>query len=287
MPFVTDLISFNVHERGRKVTGQRRRFNTEALARLINSPATQERCKAGDLVGCYGHWPRLKFGMSLKEGGIIDGKAVSVPLAVRVVEVSATPDGTISHRTEFMDTAEGKLALALWRSQVGGFSSAIDAVPGSDPSEPVAFYGFDYVFQPNYVFNRGWKQVLDAAGAPQEEEADDALALLDAATEDGVGAALAMHRNFDELAAQYQRSLETIARLARENDELVSAAAAGSRPMLDNALLETATPDRQVTEDPYERWRHAPLPALQDLPGSETPMTQDDKYLLKRLGLGR
>lgn len=285
MPFVTDLISFNVHERGRKVTGQRRRFNTEALARLINSPATQERCKAGDLVGCYGHWPRLKFGMSLKEGGIIDGKAVSVPLAVRVVEVSAMPDGTISHRTEFMDTAEGKLALALWRSQVGGFSSAIDAVPGSDPSEPVAFYGFDYVFQPNYVFNRGWKQVLDAAGAPQEEESDDALALLDAATEDGVGAALAMHRNFDELAAQYQRSLETIARLARENDELVSAAAAGARPMLDNALLETATPDRQVMDDPYERWRNAPLPALQELPSQQTPLTADDKYLLNRLGL--
>ena len=70
----TEEITYNVHDRGRQALGQDRRYDLDLLAKVINSPATQERVKSGDMLGYYGHWPRRVFGMAMCEGGIVNGK---------------------------------------------------------------------------------------------------------------------------------------------------------------------------------------------------------------------
>ena len=99
MTLVTDSITYNVRERGRKHRGVDRNFDTAALAALINGAGVQEKVKHGDMMGYLGHWPRVKFGMEVTEGGIDPGtgKAVSLPMAIRTVELHADPDGSITH----------------------------------------------------------------------------------------------------------------------------------------------------------------------------------------------
>jgi len=72
------------------------------------------------MQGYFGHWPRIKFGMATQEGGILDGKVISLPLAVRTTHLSADTEGNITHQAEFLDTVEGRLAARLYESQSGG-----------------------------------------------------------------------------------------------------------------------------------------------------------------------
>lgn len=180
----TGKITYNVNDRGRTHTGQPRNFDTKALARLINSPEAQERVSSGDVQGYYGHWPRIKFGMPTQEGGILDGQVVSLPIAVKTVFLSADEDGNVTHEEEFLDTAEGQLAQKMWESGTGGFSSAIDAKPGSYPSIPTAFHAFDFVLSPNINNNRGYQSIMDSVNSGDEAERADALAFLQAVAEE-------------------------------------------------------------------------------------------------------
>lgn len=160
----TNKITFNVNDLQREHTGQKRRYDNVGLARLINSPRLQERVKKGDLTGFYGHWIRKKFGMQPKEGAIDNdtGKPVYFKPAIRTTHLSADDKGNITHQTEFLDTPEGKTAYDLYQNKVGGFSSALTAAPKGFTEVPTAFYGFDYVLEPNFSGNRGYTLAFDS-----------------------------------------------------------------------------------------------------------------------------
>ena len=265
MPLITDSITYNVNQRGRRYIGRDRVFDTAALAQMVNSGRVQERVKAGDMVGFYGHWPRIKLGMIPSEGGIVDGKVVHVEPALRTIELSAQPDGTITHRTEFLDTASGEIAQSLFKAGQGGFSSAIDAVPRTNPHVPRLFAGFDYVLEPNYNTNRGTVRVLDSA-------TDAQAALLDSALQQAAEADELLARLFDSLQDQFEQAQQTIRHLSGQNEALLAllakrAPVAGSAPVLDSAA-GFALPRREPAGDleAMRAYRNMPRASLQPLP---------------------
>lgn len=267
---ITDSITFNVRERGRTARGKDRNFDTVALAKLINGPAVQEKVKHGDMVGYYGHWPRLKFGMEPAEGGIVDGKVVSIDPAIRTVEISAKPDGTITHRAEFLNTPGGVVAKALFNSKTGGFSSAIVTAPGTDPSVPTGFYGFDYVLEPNFTFNRGHTLALDAAGAAQDEE--EFMVLLDGVVGDYTQGSGVLASLFDSVHAQLQQALAALEKSTQDNESLIAMIAKGGALNLDSINLEDAriAPERRCLPEDWDRFTSMPLVSLQALPSERT-----------------
>lgn len=272
MGFVTDSITYNVRERGRKHLGRDRNFDTVALAKLINGPVVQERVKLGDMLGYLGHWPRIKFGMDPAEGGVVDGKVVSVAQAVRTVSLSADDSGNISHKAEFLDTNEGRLAEQLYRSKVGGFSSAIDISPGSSPSIPVAFYGFDYVAAqggPNYTTNRGHRALLDAVTAAAGADLDmreEMFELLDAVTADASASSACLISLYEGLQAQHRLALETLDHVSRQNDLLIGRLAAGGTSVLDDVIGSggAALPPLSGRAPDFKRYLGMPLVPLQE-----------------------
>lgn len=283
--FVTDPITYNVTDRGRKARGQDRNFDTVALANLMNGASVQEKVKHGDMLGFLGHWPRIKFGMNPAEGGVVDGKAVVMPIAVRTIELSAMPDGTITHRTEFLDTEHGEAALRLFKSKAGGFSSAIVPVPGSSPIIPRDFFGFDFVYEPNYSGNRGHSITLDSVG-------EDVAGLLDAVLLMAGEGDMEMRALFDSLHGQHLSALEAMTRLSRENDWLINRLAAikgtDQAAILDSAMLEDVRigPMRTTMALPdFERFKTAPLEALSSLPVNDSVVpTADSEFAERRYG---
>lgn len=149
----TDLITYNLKDRGRDYRGQDRAYSKEEnlprLVSAINSDETQERVRNRDMQGYYGHWIRLKFGLIPQECKIVDGKVACVEPAFVTTHLRAYDDGVVEHREEFAQTKAGELAWKLFNSRTGGFSSAIDE------SKP-EFFGFDYVLEPNFTTNRGY-----------------------------------------------------------------------------------------------------------------------------------
>jgi len=282
----TELITYNVRERGRKARGQDRNFDTVALASMINSPAVQETVRHGDMLGYFGHWPRIKLGMALAESGIVNGVTVSTPIALRTIELSADNDGTIRHRAEFLDTNEGLIAAQMFKSKAGGFSSAIEAMPRTDPIVPRAFHGFDYVIEPNYTTNRGHKIVLDSIG--QGEDAEELMALLDAAVGESTQAATILNAMFDSLSRQHTQALEALTRVAQENDLLIGRLARGNPRVLDSVgMLEDAriAPIRGNPGENYERYRTMELSRLQVQASASEAPTPETNYALNRFGV--
>lgn len=256
----TERISYNVNERGRKFRGQDRHFDTIALAKLLNGGDVQERIKHGDMVGYFGHWPRIKFGMNPTEGGIVEGKQVALEPAVRTLSLVAKPDGTIEHEQEFLGTQSGKLAQRLYESKMGGFSSAIDQRRCGDISLPLNFYGFDYVLEPNYTTNRGHEVALDDASHAAR------LALFDDA-----GSLLQMFDSVNALYVQcqaaYERQAVVMKELAEENAELLSMLvnAGGKKP---ERVLDSIAPQNIYLGEAgrlagAERFLDAPLTTMQ------------------------
>lgn len=285
MTTTTDLITYNVRDRGRKARGQDRNFDTAALAGLINGAAIQEKVKHGDMVGYFGHWPRVKLGMEPQEGGIVDGRVVSVSPALRTIELQADADGTIRHRAEFLDTNEGLIAARLYQSKTGGFSSAITPLPGTSPILAAGFHGFDYVLEPNYTTNRGHKVVLDGVEVELSER-EELLAMLDSAVGESVMAAATINRLFDSLHAQHQRALDALERVSRENDLLVGRLAAGQTGLLDSVRQGPLVAGK--VRD-FERFRGMELASLQKLDSPKTEAqaqaSQELGYLINRMGL--
>lgn len=287
----TDPITYNVRERGRQHRGQDRNFDTRALAALINGPEVQEKVKHGDMLGYFGHFPRTKFGIEPRESAILDGKVITLPVAIRTVELSADDDGNITHRAEFLDSNEGRLAQRLYQSKAGGFSSAITPVPGTSPVIPKGFYGFDYVYEPNYTTNRGHAVVLDGVEVPIDEQ-NEVLAMLDAAAAEGLATAGYINTLFDSLQAQHQLAIETmeamqrdLVRARQENADLVARIARGTQ-VLDSAdSVDPTLGVRGQRPHDYERFRGMPLAKLADLPA---PVTKPDGVvsgLLERVGM--
>lgn len=284
MTLKTETITYNVRERGRKSRGQDRNFDTVALARMINGASIQEKVKHGDMNGYFGHWPRLKLGMEPSEGGIVDGKVVSIAPALRTIELRADDDGTIYHKAEFLDTNEGQIAAKMYLSKSGGFSSAIDAVPGTNPYVPAGFYGFDYVLEPNYTTNRGYALKLDSVGT---EAQSDLMAMLDSAMHESTEAAAILNGMFDGLHSQHLLALATIERMARENDDLIGRIAKGGTHVLDGLIGgERIAPTMELPVPDYERYRTTPLERLQQQKSEAMPDTPEGGYLRRRFGIG-
>lgn len=283
MTLVTDAIKYNVRDRGRKHRGVARNFDTAALARLINSPAVQEKVKHGDMLGYFGHWPRVKFGMEVTEGGIDrdSGKAIVLPTAIRTLEISADPDGTITHRAEFLETEAGKVAQALYKSKAGGFSSAIDCAPRTSPALPRGFYGFDYVYEPNFTENRGHKVVLDSVG-------EEVGAILDAVMEQAAAEQSEMLALFDSLASQHELALEALDHMTREREWAIGRLAAIKREpveqVVDSIALEGIAAQRSQSPG-WEQYRSVPLVSLVELPKAASAPSPEVERAARQYGV--
>lgn len=238
----TGVIQYSAADRGRKFRGQERNFDTAVLASIINGGEVQERVSHGDMLGYYGHWPRVEFGMNPAEGGIKQGRVVAVEPAIRVRSLSADASGLISHDTEFLDTPTGKAAERLYHSKAGGFSSAIDISRRGDKSVPTGFYGFDYVLEPNFTKNRGY--ALDGVS----EFVFDGTCAYNELVE-------STNRMFDSIQGQYDTMLEAFERVKLENTELMSMLTSGKvKPevVLDglrNVIMGVHRPSRSQAED--------------------------------------
>ena len=282
----TSLITYNVRDRGRKARGQDRNFDTAALARLINGPEVQEKVRLGDMLGYFGHWPRQKLGLEPQEGGIVDGKVVSIVPALRTVELQADPDGTIRHRAEFLDTNEGQIAARLYESKAGGFSSAIMPVAGTNPVLPASFHGFDYVLEPNYTTNRGHRAVLDGVSGSVEDRAE-VMAMLDHAVGEYVLAASSLNGLFDSLYQQHQRALQVLEHLARENDLLVGqlAARAAGGAILDGVGVKPTMGAKVPDFDVFKGMELAQMQRLSNESAADKD-SPEARFLMQRYGMG-
>lgn len=248
----TDLISYNLKDRGRKYRGKERDFDIPALVKAINSPECQERVKKRDMLGFYGHWPRMKFGLYPAEGGIQQGKAMAIEPAIVTTFLKAYSDGTVEHRAEFLDTDAGKLAQKLFQDRVGGFSSAIDQ------GKP-EFFGFDYVLEPNYSTNRGW--ALDCVQAMPPEQFEAAI------YGEQIRGVMVL---LDKVTSERDLANETIEHLRAENADLIAKAAQQNRRE-EEALRAFQT--RYVSLDTVERLEEdtALFKSMEKLPRVEEP----------------
>ncbi|MDF0506515.1 hypothetical protein POK33_37820 [Burkholderia cenocepacia] len=210
----TERITYNVGDRGREHIGTDRHFDLRALARLVNSPAMQEKVKNRDLVGYYGHSIRMKFGINPPEWIVVDGRQINLEPALVTTYLSADENGNIEHEAEFLDTAPGKIAARLHSSRTGGFSSAIDAASRGGFHVPTKFGGFDYVLEPNYTTNRGY--VFDSASTSGGD------VVFDSVVSEWNQQNAAMNLIFDSMQADYDRALEVIERFREENEALLS-----------------------------------------------------------------
>lgn len=198
----TQVITYNLKERGRKYRGKERNFDIAALCSAINGPACQEKVKNRDMLGYYGHWPRIKFGMNPAEGGLDAGKPSLVEPALVTTLLRAAPDGTIEHQAEFLNNDPGNVAAKLYAARVGGFSSAID-------QNAPEFFGFDYVLEPNYSTNRGY--ALDDISSMGEKDFEAAIY-----NEQLRGVLLLL----DNARAERENTIAAIENLRTENEQL-------------------------------------------------------------------
>lgn len=263
----TPIIRYNLKDRGRQHTGQKRNFNIRAIADAINSPATQETVASRGMLGYYGHAPRVRYGLAPVEGGFEQGKYKVVQPAIVTTHLRADYDGNVEHRAEFLDTEDGALAAKLWNGKIGGFSSAIDE------GKP-AFYGFDYVAQPNFLGNSFRGAALDSAeqGTGDIITYDSVYAIEQVELANG----LALAAVLDSIGAERHATNAVIERLTLENEQLMSALAAGGRDP--GAVLDSMAAIRPmvVTADVADRMERdrrffldSALPAFQPLPKPE------------------
>lgn len=283
MALITDSISYNVRERGRKFRGVDRNLDTVALAALINGPDIQEKVRHGDMLGYLGHWARIKFGLEVKEGGIdpSSGKAIELPVAIRTVELAAEDDGTITHKAEFLSTPAGEYAAGVYKSKAGGFSSAIDTVPRTTPAIPRGFHGFDFVYEPNYTTNRGHAVALDGVSPELAAMLDSAVLL--AGEEQAEMIAL-----FDSLHGQHLTALEALDHMMRERDWAISRLAQVKRmsieEVLDSVALEHVAVQR-IADPDYARFRDMPLEALNELPKPKAEAAPEVERAARQYGV--
>lgn len=231
----TPVIRYNLKDRGRVHTGQQRNFDIRKIADAINSPATQETVASRGMLGYYGHAPRIRYGLVPVEGGFEQGKYKVVQPAIVTTYLQADYDGNVEHRTEFLDTDDGQLAAKLWKGKIGGFSSAIDE------NKP-AFYGFDYVAQPNYLGNSFRNAVLDSAGASGDIITYDSVYAVEQAE---LAGGLVIASILDSVSAERHATNAVIERLTLENEALLSAMAAGGRDA--SVVLDSMSAVRPMT----------------------------------------
>lgn len=249
-PVATPVITYNLADRGRKYRGKERNFHLQRMAESINSPKTQERVRHRDMLGYYGHWPRIRFGMYPSEGD--QTKAVEPALVTTLL--TACADGTIQHQAEFLQTRPGQIAAQLFNSRTGGFSSAID-------ENMPEFFGFDYVLEPNYSTNRGYEISFDSATGNFSVDGMSLDAIMTSEYNDQLSAAFML---LEQSRSAQNITLDALKRLQAENEDLLSRLASTS--VMDGAaelLSVSKRPAEQLLRDIRE-FKTARLPKLAD-----------------------
>jgi hypothetical protein len=205
------VIKYNLKERGRKYRGQDRNFNIKALVDAINGPEMQEMVKTRGMVGYYGHLVRKLAGCDPTEAVISNGKLNEIEPAIVTTYLKASYDGTVEHKTEFLNTPSGWKAARAWSDRIGGFSSAI--IEKSNK-----FFGFDYVLEPNYSTNRGFTfdSVGDEYGVDEDEMTLDQVA--EAVEKEEQGFIDALIAKKDEQIALLATTLDNV---QMENEHLI------------------------------------------------------------------
>lgn len=279
----TPIIRYNLKDRGRQHTGQKRNFNIKAIADEINSPATQEMVATSGMYGYYGHLPRIRFGMNPGEGGFDNGKYVPVEPAFVTTHLRADYDGNVEHRARFFDNESGQKAQKLWNSKFGGFSSAIDE------GKP-AFYGFDFVYAPNFLGNSFRGAALDSVEIAESEVTYDSVYAAERA-EYAAGDLIA--GILDSVASERIAANAVIERLTLENEAFLSALAAHGQDA--GAVLDSMGAIRPMilSTDSAVRFEQdrrffldSALPTLQPLPkaSDDEPKDYATERLLRQYG---
>ena len=210
----TGIIRYNLKNRGRKYVGNDRNFDIEPLMQFINGPQCQESVKNHDMIGFYGHWPRIRYGLRPQEGGPSEkGKAEIVEPAFVTTFLKGYQDGTIEHKARFLDTDAGKLASKLFSERVGGFSSCI-------VERTHTFYGFDYVLEPNYTTNRGY--VLDNVGPIFDDVTSSGMTTKEIEKQIFKEQIRGIQAILDASKNERSRTAEVIDHLREENNELIN-----------------------------------------------------------------
>lgn len=282
----TEKITYNVHDRGRQTRGVDRVFHLPALGKLLRGKDVQERVRSGDMMGYLGHWPRLVFGMAMVEGGVFEGKAISLQPAVRTIYLDCDDEGNITHQEEFLDTDDGGVAAKLYASKAGGFSSAIDAIPNTFPHEPLDMYGFDYVYEPNYHTNRGYTPMLDGVNmAEAMANGGGMMAILDAVSTQGNGAAAMLSKMYDSLKSQFDQMAQAYEAVLSENDQMITAMALRSAAPLAAPVLDSI-PFNGPSAGDFSRYSTAKLERLEGEPKPEhAKIERGSNPLLSQWGL--
>jgi hypothetical protein len=215
------LIRFNAKQRMRTYRGQERTFNISRLMDAVNSSAVQERVRKGDMQGYYGHWPRRVFGMEPEEGGIVDGKVVTLEPSHRIIYLRGYDNGDIEHEVEFLDNETGRTAYQNHMvNKVGGFSTVI-----SGRGDTYSFHGMDFVMEPNFSGNRAFATLDSVNNA----------SVYDVVWLDGVNEA-------DDLSeSQVIRTLKTAVLQLKEQNNSLTQALNLSSETLDSVITERDT----------------------------------------------
>lgn len=160
--------SININKEGRS-GHNRRRYVHHSVKKMLDSAATQEGLRLGELFGYFGHTARSLSGKmkpAEQEVVMLDGKPVimqNVP-SNRLVAISLDDDGTLHHTQEILDTPSGAIVCSMLDSNAGGWSWAVTGPSNYTGDHPQVMYGFDYVTKPNFVPLARQGAMLDSAG---------------------------------------------------------------------------------------------------------------------------
>ena len=183
----TDTETFNVFNNLRPKDGYNNGnqipYLLSNLKRVVYSAQAQNRIKAGEALGYYGHTARELGPLEVKEQQVVEVNGKPVVMRNEPVCVTKSLDiddkGNVTHTQEFLDTTAGKAADALHAKGYGGFSWALSC--GETTKEAEAFYGCDYVFRPSMLSKekgRRMGMILESVQQPESDERQSALSAL-------------------------------------------------------------------------------------------------------------
>ena len=251
---VTKAITYSLKDRGYKIAGKdRSNVDVSAMVAMMNSPLVQEIVANGTMYGYYGHEIRQRFGMIPPETATLEGRLVRLEPACRTVELSATKDGTVTHKQEFLENDAGEHAYQNYKGRVGGFSIASNYKPTVNGMlAPSQFGGFDYTRQPNFAANTSYGLFDSAFVEDDELNASIAAAITPYLDREIVAIYDSIARE-SELNNHLNMSLDRVVELEKQNQRLRQQAAAKLRrqkevqiAMYDNAICPTVPFDEAV-----------------------------------------
>lgn len=259
MPRQLPIIRYSLKDRGRIFGIPRDNINIKAIVDKMNGAECQERVAMRDIQGYLGHWPRVRFSLRPSTGGIADGKVHYIEPALVTTQLKAYQDGTVEHKTEFLDTDSGVIAGKMWDNKVGGFSSAIDLNNNE-------FFGFDYVTDPNFVKNSFRGVALDSASMTDDE--------IEAAAAAELNHAMLLVINQKDYALDQAHA--ALNNAVAENEELLSILATRNSGMLFESAISD-TPLSIALDSAHRLQRTIDSFSNAELPKIHIPITDNEE----------